>query len=150
MIADLQQQLGIDSSFFQQFVVFILIFLWLRIVYFAPYLSLIEKREGQSEGLSGDALKLEEDASRLEAEYQGAISSARKRALAEREAILSEARRVAADQVAEARAKAKNRLEQSREAAAREAEAELKGLTGQVGSISSLLVNKLMNTKVGF
>lgn len=149
MIADLQQQLGIDSSFFQQFVIFIAVFTFLRVVLFQPYLRLIEKRENQSEGLSEEAEKLQEESARLEADYQNALAAARKRANAEREELLAKTRKESSDAVAAARAQSKIKLEQARESAARSSEAELSGLRGQVGSISALLVNKLMNNKVG-
>lgn len=149
MIADLQQQLGIDSSFFQQFLIFMVVFAFLRVVLFSPYLRLIEKRENQSEGLSDEAEKLQEESARLETEYQEVLSAARKRAAVEREALLAGARKQSTDAVAAARAQAKTKLEQAREAAAKSSEAEFAGLKGQVGSISSLLVNKLMNNKVG-
>jgi F-type H+-transporting ATPase subunit b len=149
MIADLQQQLGIDSSFFQQFLIFVFVFLFLRAVLFAPFLRLIEKRENQSEGLTDEAEKLEEESARLETEYQEALSAARKQAGAERETLLTAARKQSAEEIAAARAEAKVKLEQARETAAKSSEAELAGLKGQVGSISSLLVNKLMSNKVG-
>jgi F-type H+-transporting ATPase subunit b len=149
MIADLQRQLGIDSSFFQQFLIFIVIFTWLRVIYFGPFLKLIQKREGQSEGLSDEAKKLEEESARLETQAQEALSAARKKAFAEREAILSVARKDANDLVAKAREQAKGKLDGAREAAAKSANAEIANLKPQVASISGMLVQKLMNTKVG-
>lgn len=149
MIADLQQQLGIDSSFFWQFLIFLCVFLFLRTVYFRPYLKLIDRRQGQSSGLSDEARKLEEESARLEAQYQESLSAVRKKAQAERETLLTGARGESTKLVSAAREKAKARVEQAREAAARNAEAELTSLKAQVGSISSLLVEKLAQTKVG-
>jgi F-type H+-transporting ATPase subunit b len=149
MIADLQQQLGINSSFFQQFLIFMLVFAFLRAAFFAPFLRLIEKRENQSEGLTDEAAKLHEESTRLEAEYRDVLSAARKRAGGERESLLAAARKQGAETVASARAQSKAKLEQAREAAAKSSESELAGLKGQVGSISSLLVDKLMSNKVG-
>jgi len=149
MIADLQQQLGINSSFFQQFLIFMLVFAFLRTAFFVPFLRLIEKRENQSEGLTDEAAKLHEESTRLEAEYREMLSATRKRAGSERENILTAARKQGAEAVASARAQAKNKLEQARDAAAKSSEAELASLKGQVGSFSSLLVDKLMTNKVG-
>lgn len=149
MIADLQRQLGIDASFFTQFVIFLFIFTWLQFVYFRPYLKLIQKRQSQSGGMSEDAAKLEESAARDEQAYLDALAGARRKAAAERDRILSEARGQANDIVGGARAQAKTKLEQARDAAARAAETELAGLKGQVGGVASLLVEKLTNTKVG-
>jgi len=149
MIADLQQQIGIDSSFYPQIIIFIFVFLWLRFFFFAPFLRLINKREGQSEGLSEDAQKLEEESALLEAQYQEVLSGARKRAYAEREVLLVAARKEGTEQVAASREKAKIKLEQARASAVKSSEVELAGLESQVAPISAMLVDKLMNTKVG-
>ncbi len=149
MIADLQKQLGIDSSFFYQFVIFIFIFLWLRFVYFSPFLKLILQRESQSDGLTEEAQKLNEEANRLEGLYQEALGAARRRASGERDILLAAARKKSTDLTAEARSQAKIKMETAREQAARSAENDLNGLKSQVGPISSLLVEKLMKTKVG-
>jgi F-type H+-transporting ATPase subunit b len=149
MLQDLQRQLGIDATFFTQFVIFLVIFVWLQVVYFAPFLKLIQKRQGQSGGLSDEAAKLEEAAARDEQAYVDAVAAVRRKAMAERDRVLGEARTQANGVVSGARAQAKQKLEQAREAAARSAEAELSSLKGQVGSVASLLVGKLTNTKVG-
>jgi F0F1-type ATP synthase membrane subunit b/b' len=149
MISDLQHQLGIDSTFFTQFALFLVVFLWLRFVYFSPFLRLIQRREGSSEGLSDGAAKLEEDAARLETEYQEKLSAARKKAAANREVILADARKEGGALIARARDEAKMKLEGARSTAAKEADAELAALQAQVGSVTSLLVQKLTNAKVG-
>jgi len=149
MIADLQQQLGINSTFFAQFLIFLGIYVWLRVVFFGPYLALIQKRESKSGGLSEEAAKLEESAAWAEREYQDSLSSARKRMLAERDRILGEARKTASDIVASAREQSKTKLDGAREAAARSSESEIASLKGQVGSMADLLVQKLTKTRVG-
>lgn len=149
MIADLQRQLGIDASFFPQFLIFVFVFLWLRFVYFKPYLALIQKRENQSEGLSDEAQRLEEESARLEQQYQDSIVSARRRAFAERDRILADARKQASETVANARQAAKSKLEQTREAAQKSYENEFASLKAHVGSVTSMLVEKLTKTRVG-
>lgn len=149
MISDLQRQLGIDATFFTQFVLFLIVFLWLRFVYFSPFLKLIQKRENNSEGMSEGASKLEEESVRMESEYQERIVAARKRAVAERERILAEARKAGNDLIHQARDASKHKLDQAREAAAKESSAELANLQSQVGAVTGLLVEKLTHTKVG-
>lgn len=149
MITDLQRQLGIDDTFFIQFVLFLIVFLWLRFVYFSPFLRLIQKREGQSEGMSEGAGKMEEEATRLENEYRERIVAARKRAAAEREVVLAGARKEGNDLIAKSRDASKAKLDQNRELAAKESAAELASLQSQVGAVTGLLVEKLMHTKVG-
>jgi F-type H+-transporting ATPase subunit b len=149
MITDLQHQLGIDSSFFWQFLIFFAAFIILRATFFGPYLKLIERREGQSGGLSEEARKLEEEASRLEKEYENSAVAMRKRAFAEREALLTAARKESTVVVAAAREKAKARMDLARETTAKDYEAELASLKSQVGPVSSLLADRLAQTKVG-
>ncbi len=149
MITDLQRQLGIDGSFFTQFLIFLLIFTWLQFVFFKPFLQLILKRESQSGGLSEEAAKLEESANRDEQQYRDALVSARRKANAERDRVLGDARKVANDSVASARSQSKSKLEQARDAAAKSAESEITALKAQVGGMASLLVEKLTKTKVG-
>ena len=149
MLADLQRQLGIDSTFFHQLVIFLLAYLLMRFFYFGPYLKLIQKRENQSDGLSDEAKKLEEEAASMEGQYQASLSAARKKAQAEREAMLAAVRKLNADEVAEARNQGKSKLEQAREAATRSSASELANLKAQAGPISATLVGKLMNNKVG-
>ena len=149
MISDLQRQLGIDASFFTQFALFLFVFIWLQIIYFGPFLKLIQRRESQSEGLSEGATQLEEEAARLEQDYQEKSISSRKRVAAERENILAAARKEANDVTSKAREQAKVKVEQSREQAQKESATELQSLQAQVGSVTSQLVQKLTSAKVG-
>lgn len=149
MISDLQRQLGIDATFFPQFAIFIFIFLWLRFVYFSPYLKLILKRENSSDGAMGEAQKLDEESSRLEQAREETLLAARKRAGAQRDAVLAQARKEANELVSKARDEAKQKLEKSRESAQKSSETELASLKAQVGGLSSMLVQKLTNTRVG-
>lgn len=149
MISDLQRQLGIDASFFTQFVLFLVVFLWLRFVYFSPFLRLIQKREGQSDGLAEGATKLEEESIRLENDYRDRIIAARKRVAAERENVLAEARKEGNELIAKAREQGKIKLDQSRDASTKDSAAELSSLQAQVGSVTGMLVEKLTHSKVG-
>ncbi|MGZ3693362.1 MAG: ATP synthase F0 subunit B [Bdellovibrionota bacterium] len=149
MISDLQRQLGIDVTFFTQFVLFLIVFLWLRFVYFSPFLRLIQKREGQSDGLSEGAAKLEEESTRLENDYRERLIAARKRVAAEREQVLADARKQGNDLIAKARGEGKEKLDQSREQSQKEADTELANLQAQVGGVTALLMEKLTHSKVG-
>jgi F0F1-type ATP synthase membrane subunit b/b' len=149
MISDLQRQLGIDASFFYQLAIFIFIFIWLRIVFFAPYLKLIQRRENQSDGLLDDVQKLDVDSARLEQEREASLVAARKKAFAHRDSVLVQARKEANDTVSRARDEAKSKLDKSRELAQKSAESELSNLKTQVGGLSTMLVEKLTKTRVG-
>lgn len=149
MIADLQRQLGIDFSFFYQFVIFFVTYLWLSFVYFGPFSKLIAKRESQSGGLDEKSKELEEKTAQLEAQYVEGMAGARKEASLQREKILTEARKSASVVVGKARDDAKKKMDSTRERVAAESKAELDSLQGQVSSFSSALVEKLLKSKVG-
>jgi F0F1-type ATP synthase membrane subunit b/b' len=148
-ILNLQQQLGIDATFFTQFLIFIFIYAWLHFVFFGPYLKLIQSREGKSDGLSDEALKLEEESSRLEAQYAEAWAAMKKKTAAEKDQIVSVGRKEAAGITGAAREQAKEKMNKAREESAKSFAAEIASLKQQVGSISSLLMEKLTKTKVG-
>lgn len=148
-ILNLQQQLGIDATFFTQFLIFIFIFLWLRFVFFGPYLKLIQNREGKSEGLSDEALKLEEESAMLESQHAEAWEAMKKKMTTEKDQILSAARKEAAGIIGAAREQAKEKLNKAREQSAKSFAEEISSLKQQVGSISNLLMEKLTKTKVG-
>jgi F-type H+-transporting ATPase subunit b len=149
MIADLQRQLGIDASFFTQLLIFLVIFSWMQFVYFRPFLALIQRRKGQSGGLSEAAVRLDAAAARAEQDYAAALVVARKGAALDRERALAEARAAANQTVGAARLQAKQKLERAREAAQVSAKLELESLRGQVAGISGALVEKLTKTRVG-
>lgn len=149
MISDLQQQLGIDASFFPQFITFLFLFVWLKFAFFSPYLKLIKKRENQSEGLSEETAKLEEESDRLEKKTAEEMLGVRKRAAQEREKILLVARQEGGATVAAARERAKKGVEAARLEAQAVERADIEGLRTQVGAVSALLVEKLTKSKVG-
>lgn len=149
MIPELQRQLGIDSSFFIQFAIFVFIFLWLRVVFFKPYLALIQKRDSQSDGLVDEGQRLEEEAIRMEEERASTLNAAKKVAAQNKDNVLAHARQQAGEIVTKARNEAKTKLEQARESTEKGVESELSSLKSQVADLSKMLVEKLTKTQVG-
>ncbi len=64
------QQLGVNSTFFIQFVVFIAIISFLSIYVFGPYAKAVAEREKQTKGSEDDALVMDKHSVELYAEYE--------------------------------------------------------------------------------
>jgi len=148
-LQNLQKQLGIDHTFFIQFVVFFGFYLWLRFVFFKPYLKVVLARDNQTEGLKDESMKLDTDSARKESEYAEKISVAKKKAAQEREKILAEARAQSNKLVEAARAQAKTRIEKARNEAQSQAEKDLGALKEHAGALAKVFVEKLTKARVG-
>lgn len=149
MLADLQKQLGIDATIGVQFITFFVVYLWMRFVFFGPYLKLLEARKHQTSGLKDDATALEEQAGQTEKKYKDGVTLARKEAAAAREKIVFDARTKASHVVDGARKEMKQKMDSARELSQRSAAQGLADLDGQVEALGGLLVEKLTNSKVG-
>jgi F0F1-type ATP synthase membrane subunit b/b' len=149
MIADLQRQLGIDYTFFIQFFIFAVFYLFFRFVFFAPYRDLLARRERGAEGTAEEAAKLEEQAALWEKEHEDSLRRGRKESAADRDAFLGQAKAEAAKVVDASRAKAKALVESQRVSSQAEADAGLKELNKSVNEVASLLVTKVTGGKVG-
>lgn len=64
------QQLGVNSTFFIQFVVFIAIISFLSIYVFGPYAKAVEDREKQTKGSEDEALDMDKKSVELYSEYE--------------------------------------------------------------------------------
>jgi F0F1-type ATP synthase membrane subunit b/b' len=148
MIADLQRQLGIDGTLGTQFIIFILIFVWLKYVFFNPFFKIIEERQHKTQGLKKEAEELQIEADRKEAELALKMSDAKKQISADREKVLSKARAEAAVVINDARKDAKSLIEESRKAAQKDSEQALKDLSGSVKAVAGMLVEKLTKERV--
>lgn len=149
MLADLQKQLGIDATLGVQFVTFFVVYLWLRFVFFGPYLRLQEARKQSTSGLKDEAASLEEQAEKAENAYRDGILAARKEAAASRDRLVQEAHGKAAAVVDGARKEMKLKMDGSRDLMARQSAQGLAELDGQVEALGVLVVEKLTSAKVG-
>lgn len=148
MLADLQNQLGIDATIGVQFLIFFGLYLWLRFVFFGPFLNLLDARHLSTQGLREKALDLEVGAEEKEKQYSERMAAVRRAAAVEREKILAEARASSAGMIEAARKSSKEQIEAARIGAEAEAKGDLDRLSAEVSQLSDLFVKKLTNTGV--
>lgn len=148
-LAKVPGELGIDSTLYVQFLLFLFIYIWLRFVFFGPFLKLIESRESSTEGAKELAVKLNAEAAEKEALYAERISNTRKQAAVAKDKILQDARVQAAAIVDAARKKAKERVEQGREQLESGIAADQKNMLAQADAVAKMFVEKLAFGKVG-
>lgn len=149
MLIDLQKQLGIDATIGAQMLIFFFVYVWLRFVFFGPFLSLLELRHSSTEGLREKAIGLDAEAEEKEKLYAERLAAARKAAALEREKILAAARAESSSEIERARGTSKKQIESAREKNEADAASSLKGLSSQTEELSELFVEKLTNARVG-
>lgn len=76
LVLNIFKQLGADSTFFTQFVIFVIAFILLKVVLFEKMKKVIEERESNTTGLAEKAKEKEEEANILAEKYQGEIDQA--------------------------------------------------------------------------
>jgi F0F1-type ATP synthase membrane subunit b/b' len=148
MLANILKQLGINETLWIQLGVFIALFIFLKVVFFGPFLRLIELREKETGGTEKDAAEINARAATQEAEYQSKISAAKKHSREAAEVILAKAKNDAAVRVAKAREESKTKIETGRAALDSEDTLNNKDLQSNVDGLASTIVAKLMKTKV--
>ncbi len=106
-MAAIIEQLGLDSTFFYQLVIFFVLFAFLGRVYFAPFLKLFQERHQRTVADREAAEAMLSQANQKFAEYQEKLAEARLRARRELEEALSVGQREEHEILARARDEAK-------------------------------------------
>lgn len=148
MVKSVLTQLGINDTLWIQLGVFTFLYLFLRFVYFGPFLRLIELRAKESTGVETEASALTERVESLEKDWFSRIQEARKVARERKEQAVKVALSESSQQLAKVRTEAKVKIEGAREELAKSAVGARTEATGQVDTISKLFVDKLMHAKV--
>lgn len=126
ILAGILSQLGVDNTFFFQFVIFMVVFVFLWNVTFSAYFKAYEVRESKTTGSEAEADELLKQTESLEKEYQDkaralnaeikeVFDAERKAANKEQEKIVNEAREEAKSYVATAREKIQSEYNRARE-----------------------------------
>ena len=124
-----------DRSVIIAFVVFVLLFLLLKPVLLDPFLKVVEARERRTIGARAEAREMDEKAGEISKRYGCELEKVRKVANEERERFRSEAQKLEAQILGEARAAAAKVTEDGKEAIRKEADAvrlELEKLSSQL------------------
>ncbi len=126
ILTGILSQLGVDSTFFIQFGIFMVVFIFMWNVTFSAYFKAFEAREAKTTGsveAANDLLKqtealekqYQEKARALNAEIKEVFDAERKAASKEQEKLVGEAREKAKAYVAEAREKIQSEYNRARE-----------------------------------
>lgn len=141
--------LGINGTLLAQILNFVLLFVFLRIVAWPPLVKAMEARRQRIEEQITAAEAERKEAERARLQREEALATAR----ADAQAIIDRAERVAADQskalLDEARAQAERIRTDAEEGIAREREAALAALRGEVADLALLAAGKVLGQRVG-
>lgn len=141
-------QLGIDSSFFIQLVIFAVVFVLLSHLYFKPFLKLFEVRHQRTVEDKEAAEKLVAQAEAKFEEYQRQLQEARMAARTEYEAVLDAAKREEAAILAAAREEAKKITQEAVDSIARQRDQLKKSLEADIERMAQGISEKLLSRKI--
>src|SRR6187549_462270 len=97
LVANERPLINIDATLFINIVLWLILFLLLRPLLWAPMLKLIAAREDGMEGSRDDAKHLEKEARVRKGEYEAAQKKARVTAASERDAMRADAKKKEAE-----------------------------------------------------
>jgi F0F1-type ATP synthase membrane subunit b/b' len=141
------QQLGLDQTFFIQFILFAALFLILANLYFKPFLKLFEKRHQRTIADREAAEALTSQAEQKFEEYKKRIAEERAAARAEFEAMLNEAKKEESNLLAQSRNEAKKITSEAAEAIHQQRDTLKRQLEGDVESLAKNISETLLRRR---
>lgn len=142
------QQLGIDSTFYYQFGVFLVVFLVLSQFYFKPFLALFEARHKKTVQDREAAEKMMADAQAKLEEYKARLSQERQLAKKQYDALLDDAKKEESAILMRAREDAKKITQEAAEAVGAQREKLRTQLSEDVEQLAKTISEKLLSRKV--
>lgn len=142
------EQLGIDSTFFAELVIFFVVFTILSRFYFRPFLQLFEARHKKTVQDREAAEKMMIDAQQKLEEYKQRLGLERANAKKHYDTILEQAKKEEADIMARAREEAKKVTQEAAESVAAQREKLKAQLQNDVESLAQTISEKLLSRKV--
>lgn len=141
-------QLGLDSTFFVQFFIFAILFVFLGKFYFAPFLQLFEIRHKKTVEDRETAEKLMLQAQAKLDEYKRKLSEERASALREYEGAINEAKKEEATIFAHAREQAKKLTQEAADSVATQKDQLKRQLEADVENLARAISERLLSRKV--
>ncbi len=142
------EQLELNSTFFLQFAVFVVLYFVLSAVYFKPFLKLIEHRRKKTIGDLEEAERILARANAKLNEYQQKITSDRLRTREEFDRLIAEAKKEETLILSHARDEARKITQQTQENLAKQ-KAQMKSeLSAEVEGLAQMISEKLLSRKV--
>jgi F-type H+-transporting ATPase subunit b len=141
-------QLGLNQTFFYQFVIFAVVFFALSSLFFRPFLSLFETRHRKTVQDREAAEKLMAQAEARFEDYKRRLTEERLAAKREYEAALDQAKKQEAAVLAQAREEAKKITQEAVESIGKQREQLKKSLEGEVDALARTISERLVSRKV--
>ncbi|MFL5812658.1 MAG: ATP synthase F0 subunit B [Bdellovibrionia bacterium] len=142
------EQLGIDSTFFAELVIFFVVFGVLSRFYFKPFLALFEARHKKTVQDREAAEKMMIDAQQKLEEYKQRLSAERAAAKKHYDTILEQAKKEEAEILARAREEAKKVTQEAADSVSAQREKLKAQLQSDVESLAQTISEKLLSRKV--
>ena len=142
------EQLGLNSTFFIEFAIFIVLYLILANVYFKPFLKLFQARHKKTIEDRETAEKLMQQAQAKFDEYKRVLQEERTSLRAEYERALTEAKHQENEQLAKARDEAKKITQETIEAVDQQRVQLKKQLSADIESLAQGISERLLSRKV--
>ncbi len=142
------EQLGIDSTFFAELVIFFVVFTILSRFYFRPFLQLFEARHKKTVQDREAAEKMMIDAQQKLEEYKQRLSAERAGAKRHYDTILEQAKKEETEILARAREEAKKVTQEAADSVAAQREKLKAQLQSDVESLAQTISEKLLSRKV--
>jgi F-type H+-transporting ATPase subunit b len=146
-MATIFEQLGLNQTFFVQFVIFLVVFLILGNLYFKPFLHLFEARHKRTVEDRDAAEKLMAQANSRFEEYRRRLAEERATARKELEAVLAEVKKEEATLLGTARSEAKKITQEALENVQKQRTVVQKQLEKDVDQLAQTLADTLLGTK---
>lgn len=136
-----------DNTIVVMWLNFVFVLLALTRLVFKPTLSLLEQREGKSDGLRAKAVALGNETQKKLAHYEGVLVGARIKGATGREQIIAQAREEERSLIDSARKETETRLKGLRDEIQKEKEKVLKTLKTESETLARLMIDKIMERK---
>lgn len=137
-----------DGSVLIQFVIFLLLFILLKPILLDPFLKVVEEREKRTDGAKTEARQMDEKAGDIIKRYEGELEKVRKVANEERERLRSEAQKLEAQILGEARAAASGVAGEGKQKIQKEAESIRFDLGQLSGKLAQEVASKVLGREV--
>lgn len=134
-----------DGRVLIQFVLFLLLFILIKPVLLDPFLKVIQEREKRTDGAKKDAREMDEKAGEIIRRYEGDLEKVRKVANEERERLRTDAQKLEAKILGEARSEATKTSEEGKAKIQKEAES----IRFELGQLSATLSKEIASKVLG-
>lgn len=141
--------IDLDGTFFLQFGIFVVLFLFLREVVFKPVMAVLDAREHATEGARDEARDLEARAKEKLAAFEAEMTKAKVELAAERDRLRKDGASLERELLAKARSDADQVLENATKQIAEETSVARGHIERTVPQLAGEIADKLLGRKAG-